>query len=58
METKLKDMSFMSMQETNGGYELPEVVIVGHQKTWWESIKEGIQNVDWCMFYLNDLKGL
>ena len=53
MEVKMQDMSFKSMQETNGGYELPEVVIIGHRKTWWESLKEGIQNVDRYMMYLN-----
>lgn len=53
IEVKMQDMSFKSMQETNGGYELPEVVIIGHRKTWWESLKEGIQNVDWYMMYLN-----
>ena len=53
MEVKMQDMSCMSMQETNGGYELREVVIIGHRKTWWESLKEGIQNVDWYMMYLN-----
>lgn len=43
MEVKMQDMSFKSMQETNGGYELPEVVIIGHRKTWWNLSKRGFR---------------
>lgn len=53
MKKGFKAMSFKDMIEMNGGYMLPEVVIVGHKKTAWEKIQEALQNVDWYMMYLN-----
>lgn len=50
---KLEELTLKRMLETNGGYELPEVVVYGHQKTWWESLTEGIQSIDWYSMYLN-----